>query len=76
MAKTLRNVWVRVGVQPEAKLRWLVLFGNLDRASLTRAQRAAVLQEARAFLVLQQLDPALRGTMRSWPGRQTRLQTF
>jgi hypothetical protein len=67
MAKTSSNVWVRVGVDPEARLRWLLDFGNLDRASLTAAQRAAVLQEARAFVVLQEVDPALRRTMGSWP---------
>ena len=67
MAKTSSNAWVRVGVEPEARLRWLLLFGNLDRASLTAAQRAAVLQEARAFVVLQEVDPALRRTMGSWP---------
>ena len=67
MAKTSSNAWVRVGVEPEARLRWLLLFGNLDRASLTAAQRAAVLQAARAFVVLQEVDPALRRTMGSWP---------
>jgi hypothetical protein len=67
MAKTSNNVWVRVGVEPEARLRWLLDFGNLDSASLSAQQRAAVSQEARAFVVLQQLDPTLRRTMRSWP---------
>ena len=67
MAKTSSNVWVRVGVDPEARLRWLLGFGNLDPVSLTVMQRAAVLQEARAFVVLQELDPALRERVRSLP---------
>jgi hypothetical protein len=67
MTKTSNNVWVRVGVEPEARLLWLLDFGNLDSASLSAEQRAAVIQEARAFVVLQQIDPALRRTMRSWP---------
>ncbi len=67
MAKTSSNVWARVGVEPEARLRWLLDFGNLDTVSLTAAQRADVLQEARAFVVLQDVDPPLRGQMRSYP---------
>ena len=67
MAKPSNNVWVRVGVEPEARLRWLLGFGNLDPDSLTAVQRATVLQESRAFVVLQEIDPALRRTMRSWP---------
>ena len=62
------NVWVRVGVEdPETGLRWLLGFGNLDSASLGVEQSAAVIQEARAFAILQQLDPALKGKIRSWP---------
>ena len=38
MAKTSSNVWVRVGVDPEARLRWLLGFGNLDPVPLTVAQ--------------------------------------
>ena len=67
MTKTSSNVWVRVGVDPEARLRWLLGFGNLDPVSLTVMQRAAVLQEARAFVVQQELDPALRERVRSLP---------
>jgi hypothetical protein len=48
-------------------MRWLVAFGNLASASLTDEQRAAVRQEARAFLVLQESDPPVRARMRSWP---------
>jgi len=64
---TADNVWLRVGVEPEARLRWLLRFGNLERASLTDKQGATVRQEVRAFVVLQEIDPALRGRMRSWP---------
>ena len=67
MAKPSSDVWLRVGIEPEARLRWLLDFGNLDSASLSADQRAAVIQEARAFVVLQQLDPALRGRVRSLP---------
>jgi hypothetical protein len=67
MAKRSNNVWVRVGVESEARLRWLLGFGNLDSASLGVEKSAAVIQEARAFAILQQLDPALRGKIRSWP---------
>lgn len=61
------DVWQRVGIEPEARLRWLVNFGNLVPASLTDEQRAAVRQEARAFVMLQEMDPATRGRMRPWP---------
>ena len=61
------NVWKRVGLEPEARLGWLLGFGELEPDSLTSEQRATVLQEARAFMTLQQLDPALKGQMSSWP---------
>jgi hypothetical protein len=67
MAKPSNNVWVRVGVEPEARLRWLLGFGNLDTVSLTTAHCAEVLQEARAFVILQDVDPPLRARMRSYP---------
>jgi hypothetical protein len=67
MAKTSNNAWMRVGVDPEARLRWLLDFGNLDSASLSAEQHAAVTQEARAFVVIQQVEPALRLTIGSWP---------
>jgi hypothetical protein len=67
MAKLSNNVWVRVGIEPEARLRWLLNFGNLNPDSLTAAQRPAVLQEARVFVGLQEVDPALRGRMRYLP---------
>jgi hypothetical protein len=65
--KAASDVWSRIGIEPEARLRWLVNFGNLAPASLTEEQRAAVRQEARAFAILQEIDPAIRGRMRSWP---------
>jgi hypothetical protein len=67
MAKSLHNVWARVGVEPEARLRWLLRFGNRDLDSLTVEEQAVVLEEARAFVFLQEIDPALRVRMRSWP---------
>src|SRR5579862_5019964 len=67
MAQPSNNLWARVGVDSEARLRWLLDFGNLDAVSLTAAQRAEVLREARAFIILQDVDPALRRQMRSYP---------
>jgi hypothetical protein len=67
MAKRSNNVLSRVGVEPEARLRWLLRFGNLDLDSLTVEQGAVALQEARAFVFLQGLDPPLRARMRFWP---------
>ena len=67
MARASNNAWDRVGIEPEARLRWLLSFGNLVPASLTDEQRAAVRQEARTFATLQEIDPAIRGQMRSWP---------
>jgi hypothetical protein len=67
MDKASNKVWLRVGVEPEARLRWLLGFGNLAPDSLTAAKRSAVVQEARAFVILQQVDPALRSKMRFAP---------
>jgi hypothetical protein len=67
MAKPSNNVLSRVGVEPEARLRWLLRFGNLDLDSLTLEQKAAVLEEARAFAFLQEIEPPLRARMRFWP---------
>src|SRR5271168_2186657 len=67
MARAANNVWERVGIEPEARLRWLVGFGNLEPSSLTHEQRATVRQEARTFAILQEIDPAIRGRMRYWP---------
>jgi hypothetical protein len=66
MAKS-SNVWNRVGVDSAARLRWLLNFGNLEPSSLTDAQRASVLQEARAFMALQEVEPARRAQMSAWP---------
>jgi hypothetical protein len=63
----VNNVWVRIGVEPTARLRWLLRFGNLDPDSLAVKLPAAVLQEARAFIVLQEVDPGLRAQMQSYP---------
>jgi hypothetical protein len=67
MPKSSSNVWDRVGVEPEGRLRWLLRFGNLDLDKLTDEQRAPVLQEARAFVGLQEVQPARRASMRFWP---------
>jgi hypothetical protein len=63
----MSDVWSRVGIEPEARLRWLVSFGNLVPESLTDKQRVAAKQEARAFAMLQEIEPAIRRRMRSWP---------
>lgn len=67
VAKPSSNVWLRVGAGPEARLRWLLGFGNLDPDALSPEQSAAVLQEARAFVGLQEVEPKFRGQMRFWP---------
>jgi hypothetical protein len=64
---TSRKVRERVGTEPEARLRWLLQFGNLEPDALTVEQRAAIVQEARVFVFIQGIDPALRGLMRAWP---------
>jgi hypothetical protein len=61
------NIWLRVGLEPEHRLRWLLDFGRLEPGSLTDAQRLAVVQEARAFVIVQEMDPTRRSRMRSWP---------
>jgi hypothetical protein len=63
----MSDVWNRVGMEPEDRLRWLVGFGNLVPASLTDNQRITAKQEARAFAFLQEIDPPIRKRMRSWP---------
>jgi hypothetical protein len=60
------NAYARVGIEPEARLRWLLDFGNLAPDMLTAEQRTVAVQEARTFVFLQEIDPALRGLMRSW----------
>lgn len=61
------DIWERLDTDAEARLRWLVGFGNLDVASLSEEQRAAVRQEARAFETLQLLDPAIKRQLRGLP---------
>ena len=67
MSATADKVWVRVGVDSEARLRWLLRFGNLAPTSLTDKQRCAVSQEVKAFVTLQEIDPAIRERMPSFP---------
>jgi hypothetical protein len=67
MTRAANNIWVQVGFEPEERLRWLLRFGNLERAALTVDQRNAIRQEALAFAIFQELDPALRGRLRSLP---------
>src|SRR6266851_159018 len=67
MVRVSSNAYVRVGIEPEARLRWLLDFGNLAPDALTAEQRTVVVQEARTFVFLQEIDPALRELMRSWP---------
>jgi hypothetical protein len=55
-----------VGIEPEARLRWLLWFGSLDPDALAQGQEMAI-EEARAFVILQEIDPALRGRMSFWP---------
>ena len=61
------NVWSRVGLAPEQRLRWLLGFGSLDPNKITGPQRSAVVEEVRAFVSVQEADPAIRNQMRSWP---------
>ena len=70
MGRAPTKVWSRVGWAPEERLRWLLDFGSLDRASLNKAKRLAVVEQVRAFVVLQQLDPEVRGRLRFLPAPQ------
>jgi len=67
MAYPSSDVYGRVGLVPEQRLRWLLGFGNLDPTQLDAKKRTAVIEEARAFLVIQEVDPAIRKLLRSWP---------
>lgn len=66
MVTASSNVWLRVGIEPETRLRWLLRFGNLEPDALTVEQGTMMVQETRVFIILQGTDPALRGLMRSW----------
>jgi len=70
MGKSSKDVWSRVGLGPEERLRWLLDFGSLDPASLNKAKRSAVLEQVRAFVVLQQLVPEVRERLRFSPAPQ------
>jgi hypothetical protein len=67
MPNTTTDIWTRVGIESEQRLRWLLSFAALDPAQLTNVQRETVGQETRAFLTLQEIDPRLRRKMPSWP---------
>jgi hypothetical protein len=67
MGKGSKNIWSRVGLDPEERLRWLLDFGSLDQASLNKAKRSAVVEQVRAFVVLQQVDPEIRDRLRFSP---------
>ena len=70
MAKPSSNVYARVGLRPEERLRWLLNFGNLEPASLNTERRAAAVQEARAFLTIEEVDPEVRPLLRIGPPPQ------
>ena len=67
MAKASSVVYERVGLVPEQRLRWLLDFGNLGPDSVSAEQRASAVQEAGAFMMIQEADPAFRLRLRSWP---------
>jgi hypothetical protein len=67
MVKASSDVYARVGLTPEQRLRWLLHFGNIEPRSLNADQRAAAVQEARAFALIQEVDPGFRPRLRSWP---------
>lgn len=67
MIKVSSDVYARVGLVPEQRLRWLLDFGNLDSAALKGRQRASAVQEARTFMLIQETDPGFRPRLRSWP---------
>jgi hypothetical protein len=70
MAKPSSSVYARVGLAPEERLRWLLKFGNLEPASLKADRRAAAVQEARAFLMVEEVDPEVRPLLRIGPPPQ------
>ena len=61
------SVYARVGRTPEERLRWLLKFGNLEPASLDADRRAVTVQEARAFLMVEEVDPEVRALLRIRP---------
>ena len=67
MAKPSGSVYARVGRTPEERLRWLLKFGNLEPASLNADRRAVAVQEARAFLMVEEVDPEVRALLRIGP---------
>ena len=67
MAKPSSSVYARVGRTPEERLRWLLKFGNLEPVSLNADGRAVAVQEARAFLMVEEVDPEVRALLRIGP---------
>jgi hypothetical protein len=55
---------------PEERLRWLLDFASLDQSSLDKAKRSAAVEQGRAFVVLQQVDPDVRDRLRFSPAPQ------
>ena len=58
--------YTRVGLLPEQRLRWVLDFGSLDAAELDAKERAATVQDARTFMLIQEADPGFRPLLRSW----------
>jgi hypothetical protein len=67
MRRAAGTVWVRVGIEPEDRVRWLLAFAKLEPSRLTDAQRNTTRQEARAFVALQRSDVRLRRAMHLFP---------
>ena len=59
------EAYTRVGLLPEQRLRWVLDFGNLDAAELSAKERAAAVEEARTFMLIQEADPGFRPRLRS-----------
>jgi hypothetical protein len=70
MGKPSSSVYARVGLAPEERLRWLLNFGDLEPASLNADRRAAAVQEARAFLMVEEVDPEVRPLLHIGPPPQ------
>jgi hypothetical protein len=67
MPQNPHNVHARVGILPAQRLRWLLDFGKLDAAALNATQRGTAVREARAFMLIQKTEPAVRPILRVWP---------
>ena len=60
MVKVSSDVYGRIGLVPEQRLRWLLGFGNLDLAALNGRKRARTALEARTFMLIQETDPGFK----------------